>query len=426
MNNKFLTGQAVILAAGESSRFWPLNYRHKSLIKIMGRSLIWYTINDLKKAGVKEAIIVQGIKKDIEIELKNEKFKNLKIKYAIQEEPTGTGGAVLAAKNLIKGPFFVLNAERVDAKECLKLFSQKINDKKEINLLVCPTSTPWLFGVVRLDNDRIIELVEKPEKGKEPSNFKVPGIYFFPREFLSYLEKVPSHPYSLWNAFNLWLKEKEARAVFASQEENIHLKYPWDTFDIARYLMNNYLKGKIGENVSIAKSAIVEKGVYIGDNTKVFERAIIKAPGYIGNNCIIGNNALLRENCDLEDEALVGSFAELKNTIFQKDVHVHSGYFGDTIFGENCRTGSGTVIGNVRLDRENVKSVVKGERIDTGLRKLGAIIGNGARIGINASFMPGVLVGSNCAIGPASLVRENIEDNTKFYSKFEGVFKKQE
>ena len=56
LNSRFLTGQAVILAAGESSRFWPLNQRHKSLIKIMGRPLIWYTIEGLKKAGIKEIL----------------------------------------------------------------------------------------------------------------------------------------------------------------------------------------------------------------------------------------------------------------------------------------------------------------------------------------------------------------------------------
>ena len=63
--------QAVILAAGQSSRFWPLNQRHKSLIKIMGKPLIWYTIQGLKKAGIKETIIIQSPGKDIEEKLKN-------------------------------------------------------------------------------------------------------------------------------------------------------------------------------------------------------------------------------------------------------------------------------------------------------------------------------------------------------------------
>ena len=76
--------QAVILAAGESLRFWPLNQRHKSLLKIMGRPLIFYTIESLKKAGIKDIIIVQGPKKDIEEDLKNYDL-GIDIKYVIQE-----------------------------------------------------------------------------------------------------------------------------------------------------------------------------------------------------------------------------------------------------------------------------------------------------------------------------------------------------
>jgi len=103
MNEKFLTGQAVILAAGESSRFWPLNQKHKSLIKIMGRPLIFYTIESLKKAGIKDIIIVQGPKKDIEEELKDYQPN---IKYVIQEEPKGMGNALWQARDLIKGQFY--------------------------------------------------------------------------------------------------------------------------------------------------------------------------------------------------------------------------------------------------------------------------------------------------------------------------------
>jgi len=71
--------QAVILAAGESSRFWPLNYQHKSFFKIMDKPLIWYTIEGLRKAKIKEVIIVQSPKRDVEKELKNYKFSSLKL-----------------------------------------------------------------------------------------------------------------------------------------------------------------------------------------------------------------------------------------------------------------------------------------------------------------------------------------------------------
>src|SRR3989338_8522192 len=108
------TMQAIILGAGESSRFWPLNSKHKSLIKVMGKSLIWWTIQGLKKSGIKDIIVVQGAQKDIEKELKMPG-----IKYVVQSKPRGMGDALWQAKKLINGPFVVLNAERVDIDEII-------------------------------------------------------------------------------------------------------------------------------------------------------------------------------------------------------------------------------------------------------------------------------------------------------------------
>ncbi len=156
---------------------------------------------------------------------------------------------------------------------------------------------------------------------------------------------------------------------------------------------------------------------------KIFENAVIKGPCYIGDNCVIGNNSLIREYSNLENNCLVGAFAEITRSIFQEDVHIHSGYFGDSIFGKGCRIGAGTVTANVRIDRGEIKSVVKGEKIETGLDSLGAIVGENTKIGVHCSLMPGKLIGSNCTIGPNSVVFENIEDNNTFFTEFKGVKK---
>lgn len=159
----------------------------------------------------------------------------------------------------------------------------------------------------------------------------------------------------------------------------------------------------------------------IGKNVKVFENAVIKGPCYIGDNCVIGNNSLIREYVNLENNTIIGANAEVTRCIFQEDVHVHSGYFGDSIFGKGCRVGAGTITANVRIDRGEIKSVVKGEKIGTGLEHLGVIVGENTKIGIHCSLMPGKLIGSNCQIGPHSLVSENIEDNLTFFTEFKGV-----
>jgi bifunctional UDP-N-acetylglucosamine pyrophosphorylase/glucosamine-1-phosphate N-acetyltransferase len=418
--------QAVILAAGESSRFWPLNPRHKSLFKIMGKPLIWYLIEGLKERGIKELIIIQSPKKDIESELENYSLKNSKIKYLIQKKPTGTGDAILVAEKLIKDHFFVLNAERVDCRDYIKPILEKSKKTKgKAVLLAGPTKTPSLFGILKLGDDKVIDLVEKPKPGKEPSRLKVVGIYFFPKKFLSYLKKIPSHPYSLEKAILIFAKKEDLRVVLTNKE-TFALKFPWDLFKIRNFLMERFLESKIENSAKIGKRVLIEGKVYIGKNTKIFEGASIKGPSYIGENCIIGNNALIREYTDLGERVLIGANAEVTRSIFQEGVHIHSGFFGDSIFDKDCWIGAGTITANKRFDKAEIKSIVKRPppgrhpshgplKIGTGLNSLGAIVGENTKIGINVSLMPGVLIGANSIIGPNSLVMENIGDETIFY-----------
>lgn len=409
--------QAVILAAGESSRFWPLNRQHKGLMKIMGRPLIWYTIEDLKKAGIKDLIIVQSQKKDIEEELNKYNF-GINIRYVAQDSPNGMGDAVFSAKDFLQEQFFILDVARFDGGNYIKpiLEKQKSSGAKMI-LLGAETDNPQLYGILNLEGDKAKGITEKPEKGKEPSNIKVVGIYFLPKEFIDYCRRIPENMYALEDALSLYMKEKDARCLL-TKERTLSYKYPWHLFDATKSLMNQYLESQIAKSAKISKNVIIEGKVYIGENTKIFEGAVIKGPCHIGSNCVIGNNSLIREYADLENNVLIGALAEVTRSIFQEDCHTHSGYFGDSIFGKGCRIGAGTVTANVRIDKGEIKSIVKGEKINTGLNSLGAIVGENTKIGINSSLMPGKLIGSNCVVGPHSIVFENLEDNTSFLTEF--------
>jgi len=426
MNQKFLTAQAVILAAGQSSRFWPLNQRHKSLLKIMGRPLIFYTIESLKEAGIKDIIIVQGPEKDIEQNLKNYDL-GIDIKYVIQEEPKGMGNAIFRARDCLKDQFLVLNAERFDCEDYIKpILEKQKSSGANLILLGAKTDNPQFYGILDLKGDRAKNLIEKPEKGKEPSDVKVVGIYFLPKEFLDYYQKVPEYMYAFEDALALYMKEKEARVVL-TEKENPSLKYPWDLLGVNKFLMDKYLNPKIDSSVKVLKNVTIEGDVCIGKNTKIFEGATIKGPCYIGEDCLIGNNSLIREYTDLENNVLIGAFAEVTRSIFQEDVHTHSGYFGDSIFGKGCRLGAGTITANVKIDRGEIstKLKIKNEKlkINTGLKNLGAIIGENTKTGISCSLMPGVLIGFGCLIGPNSAVFENVEDDTTFYTELKGIKK---
>ncbi len=414
--------KAVILAAGESSRFWPLNFQHKSLFKIMGRPLIWYTIEGLRKIGIKEIIIVQGPNKNVERELENYQFANLKIELVVQKTPKGMGNALWQARNFLKNRFLVLNAERVDIDEMIK------NPKIKSVLFGQKTETPELFGMFRLEGDRVLGIVEKPKKGREPSDIKVMGVYVLDPSFFGSYQKVKKHMYDFEDALSLYMKKNDVRVIMLDKPEKDtpSLKYPWHLFDIERYLMDRFLKPKIEKTAQIAKNVIIKGKVYIGKNVKIFENAVINGPCYIGAHCIIGNNALLREYVNVEDNCLLGTNLEITRTILQENVHFHSGYCGDSIFKNGCRAGADVMVSNIRLDRGDINSRVKGKKINTCSKRLGVIVGRNTFLGTRVNIMPGILIGSNCQVGPNSLVRENIKDNVIFYTKFKGVIKRNE
>ncbi len=408
--------QAVILAAGESSRFWPLNQRHKSLLKIMGRPLIWYTIESLEKAGIKDIIIVQGPKKDIEEEFRYAvgSRRGFKIRYVVQPEPKGMGNALLCAEKLISGPFFVLHAHKVNAGNYLKPMIDKFRETKtELIFMGIETDQPWLYGMLKFEGEKIKGLIEKPEKGREPSNIKTVGIYLLPPKFFEYYKRVSEHQYVFEEALDLYIKENKAEVVMIEKEPTSY-KYPWHLFEITKNLMSQYPKPQIAKSAKISKNVTIEGNVYIGENTKIFEGATIKGPCYIGDNCLIGNNSLIRDYTNLENNVLIGAFAEVTRSIFQEDIHTHSGYFGDSIFDKGCRLGAGNITANVRIDRGEIKVKVKNEKVKTGLDSLGCIMGENTKTGIHCSLMPGVLIGSNCQIGPGSIIFENIEDENNF------------
>jgi len=387
--------------------------------------LICYTIESLKKVGVRDIIVVQGAKKEVEKELKKYDLRT-KIQYVVQSKPKGMGNAVWQARNLIKDSFFVLHAHHFDVDEFLKSIIKK---QKETNnklvLLGKKTDKPWKHGIVELDKknkDKVVNLVEQPKPGKEPSDIGIKGIYFVSKDFFQKYPRVKKHMYDFEDTLNLFIKEGQARIVITGKEPH-SLKFPWELFEVNKKIFDKYLKRKIEKSAKISKNAVIQGRVYIGKNAKIYEGAVIKGPCFIGESCVIGNNSLVREYTDLEKDVLVGANAEVVRSILQEDVHIHSGFFGDSILGKGCRVGAGTVTANVRIDRSKIKSVVKGEKVDTGLNSFGVVTGENTRLGINCSLMPGKLIGSNCLIGPRTMVSENIKDNTSFYTEFKRIKK---
>ena len=148
-------------------------------------------------------------------------------------------------------------------------------------------------------------------------------------------------------------------------------------------------------------TAWIGPDVFVGEGTVIEDGAMIKGPAIIGRNCQIRHNAYFRGDVLVGDDCVVGNSSELKNTLLFNRAQVpHFSYVGDSILGHKAHLGAGVKISNLKLDGSPVILEFEGRRIETGLRKFGALIGDGTDIGCNAVLNPGSVIGRGCVIYP--------------------------
>lgn len=174
-----------------------------------------------------------------------------------------------------------------------------------------------------------------------------------------------------------------------------------------------------------AKKFLDSVGKHIFDSARILEFSVIEEPCYIGNGVTVGPLAYIRPYSIIGDNCYVGAFSQVKASIVLDKTNIpHLNYVGNSIIGKNCNIGAGTKTANLRFDEKNVKISYNGKRIDSGRKKLGAIIGDNVKIGINVSLMPGVKIGSGCYIGAGVIVDRDLEENI-FYGYRNGILIKE-
>jgi NDP-sugar pyrophosphorylase family protein len=175
--------------------------------------------------------------------------------------------------------------------------------------------------------------------------------------------------------------------------------FAWEALKkIERYLHENF---KAGLNNKCEGIAYIGDHVSIGEGTVLEDGVMIKGPAIIGKNCQIRHNAYIRENVIIGDGCVVGNSSELKNSLLFNGAQApHFNYVGDSILGYKSHIGAGVKISNLKLFPGNIAVEVDGVPCDTGLRKFGALLGDGAEAGCNAVLNPGTILGRNAIVYP--------------------------
>lgn len=403
----------VILAAGRGTRLWPVGEGlPKCMVRVLGKPLIEWTVEGIEKFAEKIVIVV-GYKKEFVIDHFKSKSYSDKIVFVEQKEQKGTGHAFLAAKNEVKGKFVTLYADNFYDPNFYTLLGEAIEKNGEKNYCFSYfVEDVRAYGQLDVQSGLFKGVKEKPkEKTKGQINL---GTFYLHHDYFKHLEKVrlsPRGEYEATDALNTFIQEQDINVIEYSGYRN-EMTYWWNHLDINIYALEHLMQHEVHGKVE--PGAYIEGKVHIGKGTLVRAGTRIEGPAYIGDNCLIGPNAFIRPGSVIENNCHVGT-SEIKNSVVMNESNVpHFSFIGDSVLCEEVNLGAGAIIANLRFDEENVKVKFKQEKIDTGKRKLGAAIGQGAKIGSNSTINCGVMIGHNCKIYPGARVMHNL-DNDSIY-----------
>lgn len=195
--------------------------------------------------------------------------------------------------------------------------------------------------------------------------------------------------------------------------------YPWEVLPKIKDFIINF-----GENLNKEEYDKVGENVWIAKSAKVAESAYINGPTIIGKNAEIRHCAFIRGNVIVGENAVVGNSTELKNVILFNNVQVpHYNYVGDSILGYKSHMGAGSITSNVKSDKKLVIVKSEDEKIETGLKKFGAMLGDNVEVGCGSVLNPGTVIGKNTNIYPLSSVRGVVKENSIYKKQGEVVDK---
>jgi UDP-N-acetylglucosamine diphosphorylase/glucosamine-1-phosphate N-acetyltransferase len=403
--------KAIILAAGDSTRMLPLSANQpKHLLPIAGKPLIFHTMEALEKAGIRETLVVYGYHADKLREAVETQTWKMKISFVNQKERKGTAHAAGYAKKFVRKTDAILMYGDVmvgpDTFEGLiELHKKKGYD---LTLSVKPIENPSAYGVVKVQRGKAKALIEKPEPDQMVSNLVNAGIYAISNPLWDAIEntKLSSRgEYEITDSISM-LIEKGNVGAYSLPSWWLDVGKPWDLLEA-----NELLLGQSKRSIEgiVEEGATVRGEVAIGEGTIVRSGAYIEGPVFIDRESLIGPNCYIRAYTSIGKRVKIGNAVEIKNSIIMDDTNVgHLSYVGDSIIGQRSNFGAGTITANLRHDNNSIFVTVKGERTNSGRRKLGAIIGDDVKTGIGTSISPGIVLHQGAQTGAGVIIERDI------------------
>jgi UDP-N-acetylglucosamine diphosphorylase / glucose-1-phosphate thymidylyltransferase / UDP-N-acetylgalactosamine diphosphorylase / glucosamine-1-phosphate N-acetyltransferase / galactosamine-1-phosphate N-acetyltransferase len=418
----------VILAGGSSSRLWPLH--EKSLIRFLGKPLFEHQLQTYIGLGFTNIAVVCNRDNHDPIQQILNNYPGQHRTF-VQKEAHGMGDALLTLKPLLTGlststPVYICQVHDIfEPTLHSEMLTTHKSDPSASLLASYRVKEYFPGGYLQVDSGNNIHgIIEKPAPGQEPSDLVNIVAHIHP-DLAQLLDQVETQYQS-----NQVTDDHYERAMAEMMKTHTYkavpydgqwfpIKYPWHVLDAMNFFLED-LSNYRAEGVTIEDNVQIKGPVYIEKGVRIFSGADIRGPVYLGENSVVGQFASIRHSM-IHEDCIVGLTAEVNRSYLGRGTWMHSSKALDTICADNNRCdqhinlSAGMVTANFRQDSAHVKSTVKGQRLDTGRSKLGAMIGAGAFIGINSCLAPGVKLGEDCQVGMGTNVSKDIASNTRYY-----------
>lgn len=393
--------QTVILAAGQGTRMRPLTDRRpKPMLPVADRPLMAHTADAAVEAGATELLLVVGYEADAVRGYFGDEYRNTPVRYAVQAEQRGTAHAVRAAREHIEGAFAVLNGDDIyDPDSVTRLF------EGGPAVGTYEVENPRPYGVFDIADGVVEGIVEKP--ADPPSNRVNVGAYVLPAEARGWLDVEESErgEEEVTDVLARVVDERSVRAVGVDRWMGVGR--PWELLEANEWQLGDLdrgIRGEVAPTADLRGDVVVEEGATVEPGVVVEGPVLVRAGAHVGPNAYVRGHTLLGEG------VRVGNAVEVKNSVLMTGAAVpHLSYVGDSVIGREVNLGAGTTVANLRHDDEAVRVTVKGDRVSTGRRKFGVVVGDGAKTGVETTLNAGVTLSTEARVEPNATVTRDRE-----------------
>jgi bifunctional UDP-N-acetylglucosamine pyrophosphorylase/glucosamine-1-phosphate N-acetyltransferase len=280
---------------------------------------------------------------------------------------------------------------------------------KELAVVGMKVTDPEKWGIFEADEDNnLINVVEKPTTFVgDLANI---GCMKLDTQIFDLFEQLTVSvrgEYELTDSLLLLAKQTTIK-VLPTLDYWIPIGYPWHILDATEYflpLIESKIEGRVEANV------VIKGKLVLPESSRILEGSFIEGNVLVGENVMIGPGARIRENVTIGDDSYIGFGVEIKNSVIGERCRLpHLSYIGDSVIGDDVNIAGGSMVANWRHDDATIQTPVKGKMVDTMRRKLGAIIGDGVRLGVNTSIYPGRKLWPNVTTKPGQIVDKDITE----------------